>query len=81
MKTTDIAFAATLAAMLLGSVAAVGSLGLRTGTDPGVPVLRLEPVVITGTKASMRTPRATTSATDPSTVPCLAPAEAARLPA
>jgi hypothetical protein len=80
MKTTDIAFAATLVAMLLGSMAAVGSLGLRTGTDPGVPVLRLEPVVITGTKASTRMPRAATSAADPVMLPCPAPAEPARLP-
>jgi hypothetical protein len=72
MKTTDIAFAATLAAMLLASLAAVASLGLRTGPaiDANTPVFRLEPVVITGTKGLMRPQRRTTSAVDTPAAPC-----------
>jgi hypothetical protein len=72
MKTTDIAFAATLAAMLLASLAAVASLGLRTGPaiDAGTPVFRLEPVVITGTKGAMRAPRRSTSAAGAPVAPC-----------
>jgi hypothetical protein len=72
MKTTDLAFALTLSAMLLGSLTAAGSLGWRTGRPDGadMPVLRMEPVVITGTKSSARAP-ATTSAT----VPCAAEAQ------
>lgn len=53
MKIADLAFAATLSAMLLASLAAIGSLGLRTGpADGAMPVFRLEPVVITGTKGA-----------------------------
>jgi hypothetical protein len=53
MKTADLAFAATLSAMLMASLAAIGSLGLRTGpADGAMPMFRLEPVVITGTKGA-----------------------------
>ncbi|HET7796071.1 MAG TPA: hypothetical protein VFL64_21960 [Rhizobacter sp.] len=55
MKTTDLAFAVTLSTMLLASLAAVGNLGLGTGpANDEMPVFRLEPVVITGTKGSAR---------------------------
>jgi hypothetical protein len=72
MKTADIAFAATLTAMLLASLAALASLGLRTGTpiDASTPVFRLEPVVITGTKGLMRAPRRSTSAAGTAVAPC-----------
>lgn len=55
MKTTDLAFAVTLSAMLLASLAAIGNLGLHnipTGNE--TPVFRLETVVITGTKGTAR---------------------------
>jgi len=53
MKIADLAFAVTLSAMLLASLAAIGSLGLRTGpADEAMTVFRLEPVVITGTKGA-----------------------------
>jgi hypothetical protein len=55
MKTTDLAFAVTLSAMLLASLAAIGNVGLRTSpTDEAMPVFHLEPVVITGTKGIAR---------------------------
>ena len=55
MKTTDLAFAITLSAMLLASLGAIGSLGLRSSpADEAIPEFRLEPVVITGTKGAAR---------------------------
>jgi hypothetical protein len=55
MKITDLAFATTLSAMLLASITAIGSLGLRSSpTEEAAPVFRLETVVITGTKGAAR---------------------------
>ena len=72
MKITDIAFAVTLSAMLLASIAAIGSLGLRPDgqADSAIPVLRLEPVVITGTKASRRASSAQDASAEQLAVPC-----------
>lgn len=71
MKTTDIAFAVTLSAMLLASFGAIGSLGLRSGpVDDEVPVFRLEPVVITGTKGAARAAEIKKAQLDEVAVPC-----------
>ena len=71
MKTTDLAFAVTLSAMWLASLAAIGSLGLRTGpTDEATPVFRLETVVITGTKGAARTVGIKKAQLNEAAVPC-----------
>lgn len=71
MKIADLAFAATLSAMLLASLAAIGSLGLRTGpADGAMPVFRLEPVVITGTKGAARAGDIKKAQIDEVAVPC-----------
>lgn len=72
MKIADLAFAATLSAMLLASLAAIGSLGLRTGpADGAMPVFRLEPVVITGTKGAAPAAGIKKAQLDEAAVPCL----------
>ena len=71
MKTTDLAFAVTLSAMLLASLAAIGNLGLRTGpADDEMPVFHLEPVVITGTKGTARAADIKKAQLDEVAVPC-----------
>jgi len=71
MKITDLAFATTLSAMLLASITAIGSLGLRTSpTDEAVPVFRLETVVITGTKGAARAAGIKRAQLDEATAPC-----------
>ena len=71
MKTTDLAFAVTLSAMLLASLAAIGRLGLRTSpTDEAMPVFHLEPVVITGTKGAARAADIKKAQLDEVAVPC-----------
>jgi hypothetical protein len=76
MKTTDLAFAVTLSAMLLASAAAIGNLGLRSGpADEAMPVFRLEPVVITGTKGTARAVGVKKAQLDEMAVPCPRPPE------
>lgn len=76
MKITDLAFAITLSAMLLASAAAIGSVGRRTSpTDEAMPVFRLEPVVITGTKCSARAAGVKKAQLDEVVVPCPRPPE------
>jgi hypothetical protein len=76
MKTTDLAFAVTLSAMLLASAAAIGNLGLRSSSrDEAMPVFRLEPVVITGTKGTARAAGFKKAQLDEMAVPCPRPPE------
>lgn len=71
MKTTDLAFAVTLSAMLLASLGAIGSLGLRSNpADEAMPEFRLEPVVITGTKGAARVGDIKKAQIDEVAVPC-----------
>jgi hypothetical protein len=72
MKTTDLAFAVTLSAMLLASLAAIGNVGLRTSPtmDEAMPVFHLEPVVITGTKGIARAAGIKKAQLDEVAVPC-----------
>lgn len=79
MKTTDLAFAVTLSAMLLASLGAIGTLGLRSGpTDDETPVFRLEPVVITGTKGSARAVDIKKAQLEEMAVPCAREPQAAQ---